>query len=170
MPRTSPWSPFRVRVRTVARTVMHFRSKRRKGQKTGVGRRRERERERRSRERSVDVRVAKNQCILCSDPSRFLSSNVVPSGRTIGRAMRILVNVLSGGSSSLFFKHLFFARPVVRVYHVLYLVCSRIRLRVSHVTASGACNVHVCDCISGLRTENIDNFFDACQRITFHTF
>jgi len=61
------------------------------------------------------------------------------NGRTVGRATRILVNVLSGGSWSLFFNHLFLLRSVVCVYHMLYLVCSRIRLRVSRVTALSAC-------------------------------
>lgn len=128
MRRTFPWGSFRVRVR-VHVCVCHgtYRyafsvEKAERTKKARVERRRERKRERRSRERSVDVRVAKNQCILCSDPSRFLSSDVStvrPNGRTAGRTTRTPVNVLSGGSSSLFFKHLF-----LRVLSCACITCS----------------------------------------------
>lgn len=100
-----------------------------------------REREREEGERSV--RIAKNRCILCSDPSRSLSCNAVPSGRTVCRERS--VNALYPTARFFFFSQasLFFFCVCHRVCISYVLSRSRIRLRVSRITASGACNIRV---------------------------
>lgn len=113
MPRTSPWSPFRVRVRVraMAHTVMHFRSERRKGQKTRVKRRTEREREREGKKKEASTYAWQKIDASCALTPRgfFRATWYRPVERS--RATRTPVNVLSGGSSSLFFKHLFLRVP-----------------------------------------------------------
>lgn len=137
----------------------------RKGQKTqgwnGGGREKE--------EGERSVHFAKNRCILCSDPSRSLSCNAVPSGRTVGRerprkrSIRQLVS-LSFCFFFLLSVSFFFTYAIVRsipLVRVFDYECLVLRHRARATFASRL----------PFRTEGIDNFFDAFpKRIAFHTF
>lgn len=126
------------------------------------------------RKKHFGIHAAKNRCILCSDPSLAVPfvqcCTVRLNGRSDYESTR--KRSIRRALHRLFLSASLFARPVVCVYLVpLCLAHSRIRLRVSRITASGACNVRSrSDCISG--SESIDNFFDAfpLKRIVFHTF
>lgn len=124
MPGTFPWGPFCVRVRAVAHTVMHFRSERRKGQKTRVERRREGERERK-REASTYAWQKINASCALTPRGFFRATRYRPVERSNGRATRTSVNVLSGGSSSLlFFSFFFFKHLFLRVPSCACITCS----------------------------------------------
>lgn len=165
MPRTFPWGPFRVRVRVraMARTVMHFRSERRKGQKKArVGRRREREGRKSLRERSVDVRVAKNQCILCTLwplAVSFERREYRPAERsnyenTRKRSIRRLFIAFF-----LFFLSISFCAS--RRVHVSHVLSRLLAYSITGVSCYGIRHVQRSRLRLQLRTESIDYLFDA---------